>query len=210
MKTWLSFSGALLGALLLSSSARADDAPAPSEPTPSDPYAFRPSVMAGLMQWTVFGGGNIAAQVKVKRLVFEYSHGQSLHFDRVAALALTEDERNAGVKVGMPWTTGGGFGVQITPNLHVLLEAKLHRYEVIGPRGDEISYTSFTLGPGVFYDIYLYKGLFVQPNLRWWPTIASTYDGKGKLALANGSTYEHERHDLLPFVNVNVGYTFGK
>jgi hypothetical protein len=189
------------------SAALAQEAAAP-EARAKNPYAFRPSVMAGMMQWTLFGGGNLAAQLKVGRLAFEYSHGQSLHFDRVGALTMTDAERDAGVKVGMPWTTGGGVGVQITPYLHVLLEVKAHRYAIEGARGDALSYTSFTVGPGAFYDIYLYKGLFVQPNLRWWPTIASTYDGKRTLARADGGVYRHERHDLLPFVNVNVGWTF--
>jgi len=198
----------LIVLLFLPAQAFAQDAPPISAEPPSSPYTLRPSVMAGLMQWTAFGGGNIAAQLKVGRFVFDYSHGQSLHFDRVAALALTEAERDADVKVGMPWTTGGGFGVQITPNLHVMIEAKAHRYEIDGPRGGTISYTSFTVGPGVFYDLYIYKGLFIQPNLRWWPTVASTYDDKGTLARADGSLYTHERHDLVPFVNVNVGWTF--
>ncbi|MFO0670733.1 MAG: hypothetical protein U0235_14065 [Polyangiaceae bacterium] len=187
------------------------EADAPSAARPSsraeDPFALRPSVMMGVAQWTLWGGGNVAAQVKVGRVVFEYSHGQGLHFDRVA-FALTAAERDAGVKVGMPWTTGGGVGFQITPNLHVMVEAKAHRYEIEGARGDALRYTSFTVGPGVFYDLYLYKGLFVQPNLRWWPTVASTYDDKGVLAREGGGTYQHERHDLVPFVNVNVGWTF--
>lgn len=173
-----------------------------------DPYGFRPSVMAGMTQWLVFGGGNLATQVKIGRLVVEYSHGQALRFDRVPSIALTEAERDAGVAVSMPWTTGGGFGLQITPNLHVLVEVKAHRYEITGARGDTLRYTSFTVGPGLFYDLYLYKGLFVQPNVRWWPTVASTYDGEGVVTRPDGTPYRHERHDLLPFVNVNVGWTF--
>ncbi|HWO09010.1 MAG TPA: hypothetical protein VNN80_06005 [Polyangiaceae bacterium] len=182
--------------------------PAGAALAPADPYTLRPSVMLGLMQWVAFGGGNIAAQVKVGRWVFEYSHGQALQLDRAAALALTQEERAAGVAVSMPWTTGGGIGFQITPQLHVLLEAKLHRYQVRDHVGGEIEYTSFTLGPGIFYDIYLYKGLFLQPNLRWWPTVASSYDAQSSLTATDGSTYHPERHDLMPFVNVNLGWTF--
>lgn len=55
--------------------------------------------------------------------------------------------------------------------------------------------------------IYLYEGLFIQPNLRWWPTLASSHDG-GTLRAADGNAYRHERHELLPFVNVNLGWTF--
>lgn len=220
---------ALLPIVLAASPARADEGqPAPSssshlvpapiaspraEPPPSarpasqDPYALQGSMMLGLAQWMLWGGGNVAAELKVGRLAFELSHGQSLHFDNLS-IALTSAERDAGVKVGMPWTTGGGVGFRITPNLHVLVEVKAHRYEVEGPRGDAIRYTSFTVGPGIFYNVRLYKGLFVQPNLRWWPTVASTYDDKGVLARADGTMYRHERHDLVPFVNINLGWTF--
>lgn len=174
----------------------------------ADCYTLRPSAMLGLSQWVAFGGGNIAAQVKFGRWVLEYSHGQALQFERMGGLGLTSAERDAGLAVGMPWTTGGGFGFQITPELHVLIEAKVHRYRIEDDFGHQLSYTSFTLGPGIFYDLYLYKGLFLQPNLRWWPTVASSYDGKGRLLAADGSEIRHERHDLLPFVNVNLGWTF--
>ena len=69
-------------------------------------------------------------------------------------------------------------------------------------------YSTFSVGPGVFYDIYLYKGLFVQPNMRFWPTVASTYDGAARFTRPDGSTYQHDRHDLGFFVNVNLGWTF--
>src|SRR5688572_13622797 len=134
--------------------ARAQDAPPESPPRPKAPYAFRPSAMVGLNQWVLFGGGNVAAQVKVGRVVLEYSHGQALDLGRVAAITLTEPERDAGVNVAMPWTTGGGAGFEITPRLHVLVEVKAHRYEVTGANANEsLKYTSFTVGPGVFYDI---------------------------------------------------------
>lgn len=177
-------------------------APAPSR------YTLRPSVMLGLLQWTLFGGGNIAGQVKYKRLVFEYSHGQALQFHRVASFAQTEAERDAGVEVESPWTTGGGAGFQITPNLHLMVEVKAHHFLVRGATGDQLEYTSFTVGPGLFYDIYLTKHLFVQPNLRWWPTVASTYDRDATLMADDGTPYRHARHDLVPFANVNLGWTF--
>lgn len=36
-------------------------------------------------------------------------------------------------------------------------------------------------GALLFYDLYLYVGLFVQPNVRWWPTVESytPYYGRG-------------------------------
>lgn len=196
--------------------ARADDeqgVPAPAAPAPRDPYALRPSVMVGLNQWLLFTGANIATQLKVGRFVFEYSHGQALHLDNVKAIGLTSAERDAGVGVEMTWTTGGGIGLQITPNLHFLVEVKAHRYEITGAdANDRLQYTTMTVGPGVFYDLYLYKGLFIQPSLRWWPTVASSYSDdrvfKTPAGAAGEGRYVHQRHDLLPFVNLNVGWTF--
>lgn len=200
----------VFASLPIASSVLAADAPAGAVPiaAPADDYSLRPSFMLGMTQWVLFGGGNIAAQVKLGHWVAEYSHGQALQFERLGGLGLTEDERDAGVSVHMPWTTGGGFGYQITPELHVLVEVKLHRYEVSDDAGREIGYTSLTVGPGIFYDLYLYKGLFVQPNLRWWPTVASSFDPGRTLTADDGSSYRHDRHDLMPFVNINVGWTF--
>jgi hypothetical protein len=169
---------------------------------------MRPSFMLGLMQWTLFGGGNVAAQLKIKRVVFEYSHGQALRYQRFSGFAQTSAENDAGVEVESPWTTGGGVGFQITPNLHLMIEAKAHHYLVRDRGGATAEYTTFTVGPGLFYDFYLSKHVFLQPNLRWWPTVASTYDREATLMSENGSEYRHKRHDLPPFVNVNLGWTF--
>lgn len=185
------------------------DTPPPPATTARDPYALRPSVMMGMSQWLLFTGANIATQLKVGRFVLEYSHGQALHLDNVKALGLTSRERDAGVGVEMTWTTGGGVGLQITPNLHVLVEVKAHRYEITGADANErLQYTTMTVGPGVFYDLYLYKGLFIQPSLRWWPTVASSYSDDRVFRTSEGGRYVHERHELLPFVNLNVGWTF--
>lgn len=203
-----------------SASSAAAAVPAPAASSSSTPatlaktvapsrYTLRPSLMAGVMQWTLFGGGNLAGQVKYKRLVFEYSHGQALHYDRLGGFAQTAAERDAGVAVESPWTTGGGVGYQITPNLHLMIELKAHHYLVRDTTGDSIEYTTFTAGPGLFYDWYVTKNFFVQPNVRWWPTLASTYDSDAATLMSeDGSAYQHSRHDLLPFVNVNLGWTF--
>ncbi|MEZ4364484.1 MAG: hypothetical protein R3B48_30185 [Kofleriaceae bacterium] len=205
-------------ALAASSAAAELPAPAPSSTlapteraasstTAASRYTLRPSVMLGLGQWIVFGGGNVAAQVKTGRMVFEYSHGQALHYNRLPQ-SLTDAERDADIELECPWTTGGGAGVQITPNLHVLIEVKAHHYLVRDTVGDKLEYTTFTIGPGIFYDYYVTRRLYLQPSLRWWPTIASTLDEDHKLTAKDGSEYTHARHDLVPFVNVSLGWTF--
>ncbi|MCE9580518.1 MAG: hypothetical protein K8W52_45785 [Deltaproteobacteria bacterium] len=202
---------ALLVAITSVPALAAADEPAPPRPRVAQTrYPTRASVMMGLNQWVLFGGGNVAAQVAHGRWVVEYSHGQALDFGKIGAIALTSAERDAGVNVEQRWTTGGGFGFRITPNLHVLVELKLHHYEITGADANQrAGYTSFTVGPGVFYDLYLYKGLFIQPSLRWWPTVASSYTATA-FTRDDGTVYQHARHELPPFVNVNVGYTFGR
>ncbi len=91
----------------------------------------------------------------------------------------------------------------------MLLEVKAHRYEVRGSDRNEVArYTTFSVGPGIFYDLYVYKGFFVQPNVRYWPTVASTFNAADAVfSTPSGAEYRHERHDLGLFVNVNVGWT---
>ena len=91
----------------------------------------------------------------------------------------------------------------------MLLEVKAHRYEVRGADRNQVArYTSVTVGPGVFYDLYVYEGFFLQPSLRWWPTMGSTYDAdESVFRRSDGTAYQHARHDLVPFVNVSLGWT---
>jgi AraC-like DNA-binding protein len=57
----------------------------------------------------------------------------------------------------------------------VLVEVKTHRYEVVGAnRNQRLSYLTFTVGPGLFYEIHLWRGLFLQPLVRWWPRAGAT------------------------------------
>ena len=96
----------------------------------------------------------------------------------------------------------------MTPRLHVLVEFKAHRYEVTSASGgEELRYTTFSIGPGAFYDLYLYKGLFLQPALRFWPTVADTLE-EDTLPSGDGARYSHSPHALGFFANVSLGYTF--
>jgi hypothetical protein len=168
------------------------------------------SAMTGLAQWTLFRGGNVAFEYRRGRLAFEVSHGQGLDLNQAGGFALTGEERDAGARVRVPWTTGFGVGVRLTENLHVLLELKAHRYNVSGrDRNAEVTYTTYSIGPGVFYTFYLYKGLFLQPNLRFWPNVASSLpDGGAALVQPGGTTYLHKAHSFGLFANMNLGWSF--
>jgi hypothetical protein len=170
-----------------------------------------PSFMLGLHQWLVMGGGNVAFQYKTSRWVFEASHGQSLHLNRAARLTLTSDERQAGVRAEMPWTTGGGAGVRITRNLHALVEVKVHKYEIYGAdRNQSVSYLTFTVGPGLFYEIHVWRGLFLQPVVRWWPNVADTLNEESAPAFTrpDGTLYRPKAKTQGVFANVNLGWSF--
>jgi hypothetical protein len=202
--------------LIVPPSARAQEPPdnsAEDQPdTAAEHDAWQPqfSVMTGLTQWILFRGGNVAVEYKRGRLAVEYSHGQGLDLNQVPGLGLTPAERDAGAHVRVPWTTGFGMGVRVTEHLHVLVEAKAHRFEVTSrDRNAEIAYTTFSVGPSVFYSIHLYKGLFLQPNLRFWPNVASTLPrDHALLRQPDGSIYDHEAHGFGLFANANLGWTF--
>jgi hypothetical protein len=182
----------------------------PSASTSSNGLGTELSVMAGLTQWVVFRGGNIAGELKVGRLAFEVSHGQGLDLNQIPSLGLSSAERSAGVHILVPWTTGGGVGVRITRNLHILLEVKAHHYVVTGADPtQQVKYTTFSVGPGVFYTFHIYKGLFLEPNVRYWPNVGSTLkNNEVDIKGPDGSTYVHQAHDFGLFANMNVGWTF--
>jgi|SRR6188768_88426 len=197
--------------------AEAAPSPEPAEPSgasaaphPAHGLERKFSVMAGLSQWLLLRGGNLALEYKLSRFAFEVSHGQGLDLNQVGGFALSRAERDTGTLVRVPWTTGFGLGYRITENFHLLVEFKAHRYEVRAAEGKStVSYTTFSIGPGAFYSIYLSKGLFLQPNVRFWPNIASTLaDDRVQLERCDGTSYQHQAHDFGFFANINLGYSF--
>ena len=168
-------------------------------------YGF--AVMLGLGQWAL-GGGNVAVQGRIGRLALEYSHGQGVHLSELSLL-MSSSEKAVGADVHEPWTTGFGIGLMVTENLRILLEAKANHYDVQGgDRNTEIDYTLFTVGPGVFYEIPIWRGLFLQPSLRWWPTVASTFKDGSTLRRSDGTAVTMVRPEAEIFPNVNLGWEF--
>jgi hypothetical protein len=197
-----------------SSDSRLDvDQPLQAARNVHDPYATRHgfAVMLGLGQCAL-GGGNVAVQGNIGRLALEYSHGQGVHLSQLSLLT-NSSEKAAGADVYEPWTTGFGIGVIVAENrsmnLRILLEGKANHYNVRGgDRNTELDYTTFTVGPGIFYELELWRGLFVQPSLRWWPTVASTFRNGSTLRSADGTSVTMDRHESGVFPNVNLGWEF--
>jgi len=198
----------------LSATAADASAAAASEP-PIRPASSNPgrgnafSVMAGCNQ-LFLGGVNLAVQYTTKDFAFEYSHGAHLLLNRLDSIDLNPDEKRAGLKVNVPWTTGFGIGYRLTEALHVSVEFKAHRFDETDPNGGaRVSYTTISIGPGIFYDWHFWRGAFIQPALRWWPTVYSTLPGnEHTFVQANGSTVTVRSHDWGVFPNVSVGWTF--
>jgi len=196
----------VLAALGHGSTARADPPPATDgQAAPQPTKRSGVALMLGLGQWAL-GGGNVAIQGNIGRFAFEYSHGQGVHLARLDFLR-NQSEKDAGADVYETWTTGLGVGLLATKNLRLLVEFKANHYELEGgDRNSTLGYTTFTIGPGVFYDIHLWEGLFIQPSLRWWPTVHSTMPANATLARADGTQVRMTSHDSGIFPNVNIGW----
>jgi hypothetical protein len=183
--------------------AEPDALPSPTEAPPEKRTGF--AVMLGMGQWAL-GGGNVAVQYNIGPLALEYSHGQGVHLSEADFLR-NQSEKDAGADVHETWTTGLGVGVLVFHDLRLLLELKANHYELEGgDRNSRLGYTTFTIGPGVFYDIHLWKGLFVQPSVRWWPTVHSTMSNSAALRRADGIQVPITSHDSGVFPNLNVGW----
>jgi hypothetical protein len=173
----------------------------------AEPASTGVAVMMGLGQWGL-GGGNVAVQGNVGRLALEYSHGQGVHLGEFDLLR-NQSEKDAGADVFETITTGLGVGVKVTDDLRVLVEIKANHYVLEGgDRNSRLAYTTFTIGPGVFYEVRLWRGLFLQPSLRWWPTVHSTMAEDATLRRADGSAVRIRAHDSGVFPNVNMGWEF--
>jgi hypothetical protein len=172
------------------------------------PYTNTLTVLAGLSQPILFAGANVEAEYLTRRFVLGYSHGVRLDISRTAS-ALAPADRAERLAVRTPWTTGPSAGVRLTNRLQATVDAKAHRADVRHPDGGRARYTVFTLGPALSYTIPVYRGVVVQPMVRWWPTVGTTLDGDAaRFARRDGSAFTHRAMDLGFVPNVKVGWRF--
>jgi len=147
------------------------------------------SLLAGLHQPIVLKGGNIAFNyVTKKSIVLEASFGIKLDYANILS---TEDEaKYASVKT--PFSYGVGIGY-FYKGFNILFEPKGTMFEVIDQKGKKVDYTTFSLGAGAYYNIYLWKGLFLQPSLKYWPKVGSTLSSDGvEMQNTKGEKFIHE------------------
>jgi hypothetical protein len=158
----------------------------------------------GLVQPILYQGFNAAVDVRWKRLIFTYSHGAALD----VTSNLSRAERSAGMHAVMPFTTGGGVGVLLIDELYVLVDFKYHRYD-LSVGADRRSYDTFTLGGEIGWRLFLWKGLYVSPVVRYWPNVWTSAPAAG-VALNQGAVVHQPMQQGYGgfFANVLVGWAF--
>jgi hypothetical protein len=170
----------------------------------SDPHVpDRPQLAFhfGLLQPLLFEGMNAAVDLRVGRWILSYSHGQALDYGATPSLGLSEDEREAGLSLQSPWTTGGGVGFTLIDELYVMVDFKVHRY-VARTSDASVAYSTVSVGAELGYRLFMWKGLFVQPMLRFWPNVWTSLEGDE----ARLGALRHAAKDLGLFANVSLGW----
>lgn len=186
-------------------------AAAPFRQLPSHVFQLAPrrhpqpelSVHFGLLQPVLFRGFNAALDLRWGRFLASYSHGQGLDYSASPSLGLTAAEAAAGLRLMSPWTTGGGVGMVLLDELYVMVDLKRHRYEA--SLGDvRAAYTTTSVGAELGWRFFAWRGLFVQPVLRFWPNVHTTLPG-GQVDVGG---VLHQSKDLGFFANVTLGWAF--
>jgi hypothetical protein len=160
----------------------------------------------GLNQPILLHGFNAAVDVRYKRLILTYSHGQGL--DATSFLGSTE--KAAGMTLREPYSTGGGVGVLLIDELWVLADFKVHHFEA-DTSLDHQTYTNVTIGGEVGWRYFVWKGFNVALVARYWPNVYSTAGRGITMRDASGRPFFHEPQEQGYegfFGNVLVGWAF--
>lgn len=172
------------------------------------------------------GGFNVEVNYTHQRLFIDYSHGMNLNSPNSFLEEGTDKEQ--GLAVHIPWTTGFGVGYRFNNWLNLRAEPKLHKFEIyydgdVTNSDNRITeYTTFTMGLGLYANLRpfkrsntLLKGLMITPNIRWWPNVSSSLKGNSYSYFNRRSQSEvtHAARNIgmanTPFFfNVSIGYSF--
>ena len=187
-------------------------------------YSNRFSLLFGLQQPLILGGGNVEINYFTKRMSFDYSHGFSLDLPVAGAF---KDNRLA---LHLPYTTGFGVGYRFTSFFDVRFEPKLHSWEVYADGVDQSSanrisaFRTVTLGVGAYYRYMPFRnspspflqGITTSSSIRYWQNVGSsqpdntfscTNKATGKTEVLKVPNIGIANTPLI--VNIAVGYTFG-
>lgn len=187
-------------------------------------YSNKFSILAGLIQPTALGGGNIEFNYFTKRLSFDYSHGFTLDPPVVG------DYKDQNVVLHLPYSTGFGVGYRFTSFLDLRFEPKLHSWEVYQKDDEQTEankikdFKTFTLGLGLYYRYFPFKnsknkflqGITTSSSIRYWQNVGTTLRND-KFTYANKTTNKDETlkapniglANTPLIINIAIGYTFG-
>jgi hypothetical protein len=160
----------------------------------------------GLAQPLVYHGFNAAVDVRYKRLVLTYSHGQGLD----ATSSLTSSEKSAGLTLNETFTTGTGIGLTLIDELWVLADFKVHQFQA-NTALDHQTYTNLTIGGEIGWRYFIWKGFNIGLVARYWPNVFSTAGDGLTLHDASGKPFLHKpmQQGVDGFIlNVLVGWAF--
>lgn len=173
------------------------------------PQRVQLSFHYGLLQPIVLKGFNAAIDVRYRRFIFTYSHGQGLDFTGAPGVRSSE-EKAAGETVFAPFSTGFGLGCVIVDELYALVDFKVHKFQV---RLDETleEYLTMTVGLEVGYRFFIWRGLHIAPVLRYWPNVwTSAKHDPMQITSSDHSVTHHvvQQGTSGFFANVLLGWAF--
>lgn len=180
------------------------------------PYTKKWTLVAGLTQPILLDGFNLAVNYTTNRWIFEYSHGFDLNYK---SPALRADYQDIVLSVKSPYSTGPGIGYRVyakaVTSLDIRAEAKVHQYDIQLNDTQEISYTNFDLGAGIYWQIRPFgksknalRGIIIEPSIRYWANVASSLEDNFLYTTNEGLETEHLPYPLDLFFNISIGYTF--
>lgn len=139
-------------------------------------------ILTGLHQPLVLGGGNFAINyVTISNLSLEASFGISLDYANI----LSDPDTEGFQSVTTPFSYGFGVGY-FYKGFSVNLEPKGTMFHVEDYVNQEVRYTTWSLGLGVYYNVFVWEGLFFQPSVRYWQKVGSTLSG-GEVMMTDNS-----------------------
>ena len=170
------------------------------------------SILFGLSQPIILNGFNVAGNYSTGKFIFDYSHGMWLDYNS-NDFVRTDEEKEQNLDIYQPWTTGFGVGYKFTDYLNLRAEFKWNKYEITTERNEKFSYITRVIGIGLYSHVDVWKNIFLEPSIRYWPNFSSTLkdDKKRFLVIPGTASYEyavHKAHDYGVFMNVSIGYTF--
>ncbi len=178
-------------------------------------YSHKFTLGTDLAQPFLLGGFNLNATYTTNRWIFDYSHGIGLE---IPDFIKSDEQEDLNAEIEIPWTTGPGVGYRITETLDTRIDFKAHRTEVDLINGQqELEYTQFTAGPGVYYRFYLGKktGFGLEASARYWFNLGNNLDGLDgddfNFQDSNGNQQSFDTNISAGIgVNIALIYTFGR